>query len=276
MDVKPFVCIIPLTENQLGKGFSTKLHLEKLAPPGRTLFIDSDCLIYGNIQSIFDRFAGHAVSVIGDFISKGEWFGDIESICKKLRLKKIPKFNGGVYYLENGDLAKQIYETAQNLERRYDEIGFVKLRGTSNDEVLMAVAMEMNGQNPILDDGTIMGDLQACQGDYKLNVIEGHAELSNPAYPSPLHQSWYPHTTIHPLIVHFLGYYTQHHPYLLDAYRLRKKLENNLTIWNRLKGNFTIKYPSQLKSAVKNIFRPLFHCLFGYRSIGRSERDNIL
>jgi len=272
-DVKPFVFIIPLTENKLGKGFSTKLHLEKLAPPGNTLFIDSDCLVYGNIESIFDRFAGRTVSVVGDFISTGEWFGDIESICKKLQLKKMPKFNGGIYYLENGDRAKHIYETAQSLEKSYDEIGFIKLRGTPNDEVLMAVAMEMSGEKPITDDGTIMGDLQACQGSYKLNVIEGYAELNNPPYPDPLHQNWYPHKTIHPLIVHFLGYYTQHHPYLIDVYRLRKKLAGELNTWNRLKGNLTIKYPSKLKNTAKNIFRPLFHRLFGYRSIEHSERE---
>src|SRR4051812_48074082 len=46
-DVEPYINLIPLREGELGSGFSPKLHLDKLAPAGCTLFIDSDCLVYG-------------------------------------------------------------------------------------------------------------------------------------------------------------------------------------------------------------------------------------
>lgn len=92
------VCTIQ--PNELGQGFSTKLHLDKLAEEGQTLFIDSDCLIAGNLDWVFPLFEGHDVSVIGNYISKGEWFGDIESICAQFKIARLPKFNGGVYYLQ--------------------------------------------------------------------------------------------------------------------------------------------------------------------------------
>src|ERR1051325_8359999 len=39
--------IIPLRPEQYGIGFSPKLHLDKLAPLDRSLFVDADCLCVG-------------------------------------------------------------------------------------------------------------------------------------------------------------------------------------------------------------------------------------
>lgn len=272
-DIKLWVNFIELTEGQLGEGFSSKLHLDKIAPTKKTLFIDSDCLIVRNLDFIFTLFEGKPVSVVGNYISDGEWFGNIKSICKKYDLDKLPKFNGGIYYVEKGELANKVYEKARELEHQYDEIGFVRLRNKPNDEVIMAVAMALNHQQPLIDDGTIMSDPQACQGNLKLNVYEGKSELINPPFPSKLHQNWYPFLKVSPAIVHFLGYYTTKYPYIKEENKLKFFFEKNVPIHLvNIITFITITIPYKMYDNLKILFRPTFHLLFGVRSIKQSKR----
>jgi len=264
--------LIVVQKGELGEGFSPKLFLDKLAPEGQTLFIDSDCLIFGKLDKLFENFKGHSVSVIGSYISKGEWFGEIAPICQKFDVAYIPKFNGGIYYLERGEKASEVYNRARLLEKNYDEIGFKRLRNRPNDEVVMALAMQLEGQVPVIDDGSAMSDPQACPGGYYLDVIIGKRWLKNPPPPHPLHQSWYPFNIVSPVIVHFLGYYTQHYPYKLQSYRLRKALMNQLSWSQNLIGIVKIQLPEQIKNALKNVLRPVYRTIFGTRQVKQSER----
>ena len=271
-DIKAFVKVIPVQSGELGEGFSTKLHLDKLAPDGQTLFIDSDCLIYGNLETVFKKFAGHAVSVIGGYISSGEWFGDVADICKKFKIKELPKFNGGIYYLENGDKAKKVYELARQLELEYDEIGFVRLRNRPNDEVIIALAMALTNEEPIPEDGSIMSDPLTCQGRFSTDIVKGKTTLRNPPKPSPLHQGWFPFTTVHPLVVHFLGHHSLSYQYNKDAYLLSAIASGKIGLASKLKASLTIELPMKLKTGLKNMLRPVYKTLFGTRRVKPSER----
>jgi len=264
--------VVSLRIERVGRGFSSKLFLDEISPDGQTIFINSDCLIFENLDYLFDKFKGHCVSVVGCHISEGEWFGDIKSICQKMGISKMPKFNGGLYYLEKGDKATQVYETARKLEPLYDDIGFVRLRGRPNDEVLMAVAMELCGETPIIDDGTIMSDPQACPGGYDINVIKGKRWLINPPPGNPGHQNWYPFQKVSPAIVHFLGFYTNHYPYRREVYKLKMHSLNKLNPYTRLFAYLSIQLPEQVLNTSKKMFRPLYHYLFGYRRIKQSDR----
>lgn len=273
VDVKAYAIVIPVQPGQLGTGFSPKLHLDKLAPEGQTIFIDSDCLIFGRLDELFEKFKGHSVSVIGDYISEGEWFGNIQAICKHFHVAHIPKFNGGIYYLENGTKAAAVYSTARKLEKTYDQSGFIRLRNNPNDEVLMAVAMQLHHEQPITEDGTIMSDPQACPGGYGIDVIKGKCWLLNPPASHRLHQTWYPFEKVFPLIVHFLGYYTNHYPYKREAYKLARigKGKSSQLVIN-LVAFLTIVFPSRVKHLVKYMLRPLYRSLFGTRKVKPSNR----
>jgi len=271
-DVLKYAKIITVKKGELGEGFSPKLHLDKLAPGGQTLFIDSDCLIFGNLDSVFERFKGKSVSVVGGYIADGEWFGEIKEICKQFNIPHIPKFNGGIYYLEKGEIASKVYAKARELEKDYDKIGFKRLRNRPNDEVLMALAMQLYQMEPIEDDATIMSDPQACPGGYEIDVITGKRWLLNPPPPNPLHRIWYPFTKVEPLIFHFLGYYTQHYPYRREIYRLDKKLKNKLNWQTKAYAKLNIEWPEKIKIAFKELFRPLYRLVFGTRKIVKSER----
>jgi len=264
--------VVKVSPGELGEGFSPKLFLDRLASDGQTLFIDSDCLIFGNLDRVFAAFKGHKVSVIGNYIAEDEWFGDVKKICEEFKLPHLPKFNGGIYYLEKGVIADKIYEIARSLEKRYDEIGFIRLRNRPNDEVIMALAMQLEGMTPVTDDGTVMSDPQACPGKYQLDIVKGKTLLVNPPFPHPDHRDWYPFNKVSPLIVHFLGSYTQDYPYRREVYRLKKALNNELNWFSNLNSLLTIELPERIKSSLKNMLRATYHKLFGVRKIKSSER----
>ena len=271
-DVKHYIKIIPVQPDEFGQGFSPKLHLDKLAPIGKTLFIDSDCLIYGNIESIFEKFADRDVSVVGGYISSGEWFGNVASICKKFDVKQIPKFNGGIYYIEKGGKATQVYTTARELEKQYDAIGFTRLRGRPNDEVLMALAMEINGQQPIPDDGSILAEFVNFQSGIKSDLLNGISELYNhPA--NPKYQENWRLTIARPTVVHFLGHHNQVIPYTKEVKQLKYLFENK---WppNMAKAITFVQVtlPFTISLFLKNTLRPIYRSIFGLRKIKKSER----
>ena len=272
-DVLQWAKVIVLKPGELGEGFSPKLHLDKIAPTSQTLFIDSDCLIVKPLTTIFDKMDGKAVSVVGTFISEGEWFGDVKSVCKKVDVTKIPKFNGGLYYLEKGDIATKVYQKARELEPKYDEIGLVRLRNKPNDELLMAIAMALYNQAPLEDTGNYMNDPLACPGKFELNVFKGYSELVNPPYPDTKHQSWNPNHIVNPIVVHFLGYYTNKYPYTKEAFKLNLVFQKKYSVAiASFVASLKITIPFLLADTFKNIFRPVYHLLFGYRGIKVSER----
>ena len=89
--------IIPLRPGQYGRGFSPKIHLDKIAPADQSLFVDADCLCVGSLAEAFAAFRGHSVSVIGREISNGEWDGDVAAICRQFKIPALVRFNGGVW-----------------------------------------------------------------------------------------------------------------------------------------------------------------------------------
>ena len=271
-DITKRAKIVMIKQGQLGEGFSPKLHLDMLAPEGQTLFIDSDCLVFGKLDFVFERFAGKQVSVIGSYISEGDWYGDVKEICNSFKINRLPKFNGGIYYLEKGPTATKVYETARGVEKNYDKMGLSRFRNTTADEIIMSIALELNNQTPITEDATIMSDPQACPGIYNINVISGDRRLINPPLPDSLHRSWYPFQEVAPVVVHFLGYFTQHYPYKREAFKLGKAVKGNLSIVDNLIAVVTIEYPGRFKNFAKDTFRPIFHQLFGTRKVKTSQR----
>lgn len=264
--------IITIKSGEFGEGFSTKLQIDKFALPGQTLFVDSDCLVYRNLEFAFERFKGHAVSVIGSYISTGEWFGDITAICRQFEVKQLPKFNGGIYYLEKGEIADRVYETARQFEKKYDEIGFVRLRNRPNDEVVMALAMELNHQQPIPDDGSILAEFVSFQSGIKSDLINGVAELYNdPNHPN--YQENWRLESARPAIVHFLGHHNQVMPYIQEAKVLQYLFSNK---WPRgiakTLASVQVGMPFLAKTFFKKIFRPFYHLMLGTRKVKVSER----
>jgi hypothetical protein len=271
-ELKKRIKILSFKPGELGEGFSSKLYIDRLAPTSKTLFIDADCLIYGNLDRVFKAFDGKAVSVVGGFISDGEWFGDITTIRKQFNLDQLLKFNGGIYYIEKGEIATSVYEKARALEPQYDAIGFKRLRNRPNDELLMSLAMALNGQSPLIDDGTILSDPQACPGGMYLDVLKGKSLLINPPKPDKKHQKWYPFHKVSPLVVHFLGDYTTKYPYKREDHILCMITKGSSPLWSRTLTFIKITVPFKSRGFFKDLLRPVYRSLFGFRKVKSSAR----
>jgi hypothetical protein len=257
----------------LAKGFSSKLQLDQFSQTSETLFIDADCLCVGRLDSVFDRFQGREVSVIGGKITHGEWFGDISSLLTSFGLPSMPKFNGGIYYLEKCTVTTSVYGKARELEKDYDVLGLVRLRGRPNDELLMALAMAIHGLESLADDGTIMGDLYSCPELRSLDVFRGQASLYNPPAPDRNHRSWYPVVQIHPKVVHFLGDFTSNWQYRAESKKLELHCGLHLPRWlAEFLVFWSFTYWARLQCACKVWFRPWYHRFLGARKVKSSPR----
>lgn len=259
--------IVEIRPGEYGEGFSPKLHLDRLTTADRTLFMDADCLCVGPLEPVFDRFAGRAVSVVGTEPSDGEWFGDIGARVRHFGLEALPKFNGGVYYLEAGERCTRVYDTARGLEARYDELGFVRLRGRPNEEPLISVAMALHGEHALPDDGTIHGDMASYPYGLDLDVLGGGATMLNePGHPR--HEPLNPRSSAHPLVVHFCGYHAQRPPYPTQARRLELAVARGWPHWLATAyAGATRTLPASTARIAKELLRPAYRALFGFRPI---------
>lgn len=264
--------IIELQPGQYGKGFSTKLHLDKLAPAQQTLFIDADCLCVASLESVFECFAGHAVSVVGKTISHGDFFGNVAEVCRRFKIKELPVFVGGLYYLEKGAVSSSIYAKARELEPQYDEIGLVRLRNLPNEEPLMAIAMAMHSQMPIPDDGSIKAEPMHFPSGVEIDVFQGSAALWNQPDDLRYLSTWHL-TEAHPLIVHFHSTDTERNPYTREVIRLQKVMAERWSIRAASAYAFaTCSVPQTSISFLKDTFRPMYRRLFGFRHVSPSKR----
>ena len=266
--------VILIEKESIAKGISSKLYLDKIAPSEKSLFIDSDCLCFRNLESVFDYFDGHAVSVVGFPILNTEWCGVLaEDICQKFNIKQIPRFNGGIYYIEKGEKATKIYETARSLEPYYDQLGFARHRGWCNEEPLVSVAIAVNNETAIIDDGTILSDLASCFNSAKLDVLLGECILYNPPLPDPKNKWWYKFSEYSPAIIHFSGGAGTTYPYTREKFKLLLTNQFNCPGWMaNLLGKALFTLPFKINKFFKDILRPTYIYLFGYRKIQVSNR----
>lgn len=265
--------VIELLPGQFGQGFSPKLYLDQLSTAQQTLFLDADCLCFGSLDSVFDCFEGHSVSVVGDTISQGEFFGNVSEICQRFQIKELPRFVGGLYYLEKSEVSTRVFTTARDLESNYDENGLVRLRGLANEEPLIAIAMALNEQKPVPDNGSIKAETMCFPSGVKADVFRGISYLWNQIQDRKDFPTWVHLAEAHPLIIHFNGSYTENHPYTREAIRLQKVLADGWSIGSASAYAFTTcSIPQITGNYVRHILRPVYRKIFGVRSISKSQR----
>lgn len=266
------VRVLRFAPGELGVGFSMKLKLDRLAPADQTLFIDSDSLCLGPLDALFDRFQGSGVSVLGAHVSEGEWFGDIARQCAHFGVPALPRFNGGVYYLERGALGTSVYDKARELEAHYDELGLVRLRGSPNEELLMSISMALHGCRLLEDDGHFYGDFFAHPCLEELDLLRGRVRLRNPPESHPAHRPGYPVRTIEPRIVHFLGDFTSKWPYRTEVRTLALVGRGVPPALARTLVRLGYRAPAKCGEALRDLLRPAYRRLFGYRAVRHVER----
>lgn len=136
------------------KNYLDKLSLLLDAPYDECVFIESDCIIYRNIEAFFDL-----LSTATDFScfgwNNGElstWFSDPAEPISRFgeKIAAIPIFNPGYFYIRQSTVCKKMYqdalEIADWIAENQIQGGKISLicKGTLRDDPLFSLSMRLN------------------------------------------------------------------------------------------------------------------------------------
>lgn len=135
------------------RNYLDKLQLYEYLPYDETIFIDADSLAYGDLDVWWEIFKyaddfslfGYAWTELrcgrGWFVPEG-----IKEYKDKVRY--IPDFNGGVYYLRRSETCKDIFKLANYFAKHFREYAFNGFDSPA-DEPCLALAMAVNQCKPL-------------------------------------------------------------------------------------------------------------------------------
>ena len=217
-----FDILLPLVPER-GKALQQKLWFDTYTPFERTAFIDSDCLVVGSLQEILQRSRGHTFAPLGYVATKGWWYMRIEDVLAKYRLPFMPRFNGGYYYFEKGDLAASLFARARQVGRVHARLGIYDLGLWFNEEVFYALAMAWERLAPVPDPdrtGMYTPDEFGFGQPLHIDVVEGYCRFE------------FKGETYRPVIAHFFGKHGSAFHYLRERKRLTQYLRGK-SAWFR-------------------------------------------
>jgi hypothetical protein len=186
--------IIPL-QTSVNSNLFHKLLLNEYSPFDETLFIDADCLVYKDLNPVFELLSKQSFANVGKEISNGEWYMDVKSVIKSLSLDSIPQINGGIYYFKSDELANKVFAKAIEISNSYTDTGLKPFGdGGINEEPVYSIAMAKNGLSLIDDpDKIIMYTPLGISGEFNIDFIRKRCSFVK-------HGS-----KVNPSIIHFCG-----------------------------------------------------------------------
>ena len=206
---------------EYGSQMRQKMFLDRYTPYKQTLYIDSDCLVLGNLDAFWSTFAGQYFGVPGyRYLHKGSTdpYLDVDHVLETLHLTAIPKFNGGTFYFTRSPEADEFFATARNI---WDNFRTLRLRefrrdGT-NDEAVYALAMAVHHMGPTSMGPGGMWTPVGYKGPLLLDALNGTCSFEKEGMK------------LSPEIIHFPGEYVYSFAYARERARLRVRIEGKRT-----------------------------------------------
>ena len=219
-ELRELYTIIPYRP-AFGSGVRQKLYLDLYSPYEETLFIDSDCLVLGNLESFWQAFAGHVFSVPGfRYLEKGsaDPYLDVDHVLETLHLTRLPKFNGGVYYFTRSAEATRFFEVARKLPDEWNSLNFREFRNNGPaDEAIYSVAMAMQDCTPVFMNPGGMWTPVGYTGRFSLDAIQGSCSFVKESM------------LLKPEVIHFPGEYGYLYAYARERARLQRRIAGKST-----------------------------------------------
>lgn len=155
------------------KSFLDKLLIFDLCPYDETIFIDADCLAYGDLSKYFDYFKdADDVSCPGEIFpvdSTRGWFQVQDTGKYKEFIDYTVWMHGGIYYVRKTPGVKAFYQTCREIEKDYKNIFFrFKYLTEPADEPIVALAMAIHKYKPTAP----RPDVLAFYRDAKIEKID--------------------------------------------------------------------------------------------------------
>lgn len=138
------------------RNYLDKLEMFALLPYDVNIFIDADCLAYGDLNWLFDLFQNaDDFSCFGRVLPLDDmtgWFeyknlGELQE-----KVSYVVGLHGGIYYMRKTSQCRDVLKTAQELVPHYTKYRFKGKFATPGDEPLVALSMALNGCRPISHD----------------------------------------------------------------------------------------------------------------------------
>ena len=216
------------------RGAMNKARLYDLTPYDRTMYVDTDCILFSNrVEFFWRKLSGQPFAVEGIRQTTGPVFAcslgvkDAGTICKRMNVPHVIVCNTGVMYFERSAIAAQIFERVLGLYHSADRdhISYpFKHAGEYNDEPFFGVALPALNIAPL--ESTLTHRLQVTtpnmiDGSFDLDVGEVHILKQAPGQPAQLWSG---------VICHFCGLAPMQ-TYFDLADRLRR--EQNFPVMDR-------------------------------------------
>ena len=138
------------------RSYLDKMELLKVCPYDETIFIDSDCIAFGDLNHYWSYFENATdFSCFGAVLSmdaKNGWFwkDSIGDYAEKISF--IPRFHGGIYFVRKGEVCNKIYDTCMDVRANWSKYRFASFNRPA-DEPIIALAMTVQNCRPVQQGG---------------------------------------------------------------------------------------------------------------------------
>ena len=206
-----------ITGDLLTSGVSYKFNFDQITPAYKSIFIDADSIIYGNISHVFN-IPNSAIQIIGMKETKGNWAGlELPEVLDHFAIPYIIRYCGAFYYIIKNQLTANICETAKQLS--LSNYMFQRHTKSVNDEPVLSISLAKSGTTPYADTGNIWTDTVQFKTHNQLNTLYNKALFNNSK--DYRYKYWLPEGEYRPLIIHFGGNIYNKNPWIFDALRLK-------------------------------------------------------
>lgn len=133
--------------------YMDKLNMYDCLPYDESIYIDADCLAYGDLNVWFETFRdaddfsyfGYAYD---DLETEKGWFRTAGMKEYRDRIQFVPSGSSGVCYLRKTDVCREVFETAKRAAASYHEYSFAVFEDPA-DEPCIALGMAVCGCRPV-------------------------------------------------------------------------------------------------------------------------------
>lgn len=166
-------------KNGATNSYLDKLSLGEYLPYDENIFIDADCLAFGDLNPIFDYFQkADDFSCFGRVLpldDKTGWFeyenlGDL-----KPQVTYVVGLHGGIYYMRKSEITQRIFSDARAFVPDYPKFKFKGKFDTPGDEPLVALSMAVNKCKPVPFERKAICCYWEYIGDMNIDITRGKA-----------------------------------------------------------------------------------------------------
>lgn len=164
------------------RSYLDKLNMFDLLPYDINIFIDADCLVYRDINRLFDVFENtDDFSCFGRVLpldDKTGWF-EHENLNTDLQkqIDYVVGLHGGIYYMRKTEKCKKVLGDAKAFSRNYADYKFKGKFETPGDEPVVALSMAVNKCKPIKHDLSAIFCYWECENNIKLSFKNNSAYI---------------------------------------------------------------------------------------------------